>query len=316
MKTSIDLACRLLCACEAAYCIANNAKDGQYNPCDHNKLVTPGMITQYKAVNFVDNPYIITSAQIEAALVGQTEAGIIISLRGTLKPALTVDSVLDWIQDLAAVPSSDPHLTGKVHSGFLFAVKQLADGINTAVNDIQKTSSTPLNVYVTGHSKGGGMAPIVAMYLANKYGMNITQSLFFAGPNPGDSEFCKAFDSMFPNTIRYQNYMDIVPLLPPFPLVISTLELVLADILPGELKKLLNAAKNWDYSCVGTMMYIDKDRNVIKKSTLEADITDTEDWTIITTALLSGDVSAIASAHHSACHYGYMLGTCKDNVCG
>lgn len=318
MSTSIDLSCRLLCACEAAYCIADDAKDGQYNPCDGNPNVTVDMRKQYNAVGFIGNPYIVTCDQIEAAIVGKTDAGIIIGLRGTLKPGFNPDSILDWIQDLLAFPSSDEYLTGKVHTGFLLAVTLLAEGINNAVTAIQNESSENknLSIYITGHSKGGGMAPIATMYLKNKYGLNSTQTLFFAGPNPGDTDFCSKYNEMFSNTVRYQNYLDIIPLLPPVPLAIDALETTLKSILPEKLVSLLNDAKDWDYSDVGTMMYIDKERNVTKESSLGAGITDTEDWLAITTALLTGHASDVADAHHSACGYGYMDGTCKGDVCG
>ena len=140
MSTSIDLACRLLCACEAAYCIADDAKTGIYNPCDGNPNVTADMKKQYNSVGFIGDPHIVTCVQIEAAVVGKTDVGIIIGLRGTLKPGLNPDSILDWIQDLLAFPSANEHITGKVHSGFLLAVTLLAEGINTAVKAIQNES--------------------------------------------------------------------------------------------------------------------------------------------------------------------------------
>ena len=145
--------------------------------------------------------------------------------------------------------------------------------------------------------------------------LNIDQTLFFAGPNPGNTDFCNAYNESFSNTVRYQNYLDVIPLLPPVPLAIDTIEVALKSILPEGLVSLLNDAKDWDYSDVGTMMYIDKEYNVSKKSSIGAGITDTEDWLAITTALVTGHESDVANAHHSACGYGYMNGTCKGNVC-
>jgi len=314
---SIDLSCQLLCACEAAYCVAPDAPNGKYNPCNGNPKVTADMKKQYDAVGFLEDPYIVTSAQIEAAVVGQTTQGIIVALRGTLAPAKNIDSILDWMQDLMLEPMSNINLPGKVHSGFLLAVTLLAPGIKEAIEKIQAASSGPLDIYVTGHSKGGGMAPIMTQYLKNVYGIKATQAIFFAGPNPGDTDFCNAFNTEFPNTLRYQNYLDIVPLLPATPMVIDTIETILGSILPQKIKNLLDDAKSWNYSYVGTMMYIDESRDPAKKeSSLEADLIIAEDWASIGKHLLTGNFADVANAHHSACGYGYMDGTCGTSVCG
>ena len=50
---------------------------------------------------------------------------------------------------------------------------------------------------------------------AAPYHIRIEQVVTFASPKPGDSTFQAAYQKIFPAQIRYQNYGDLVPLLPP-----------------------------------------------------------------------------------------------------
>ncbi|WP_299886857.1 Mbeg1-like protein [uncultured Lacinutrix sp.] len=303
--SGIDLSCKLLCAAEAAYCIQTTDPIGKYNPCDNNPNVTPDMIKQYNAVGFVEDPYVITAAQIEACLVGVTKSEIIVSFRGTLPPAKNWDSFFDWLQDFFAVPTTDPYIHGKVHSGFLLALKLLSKNVVKAIKTLQKEHNSP--IYITGHSKGGGMAPIAAMYFTNRYKLKIAQTVTFAGPKPGDLYFASYYNRMFTNDLRYENYLDIVPLMPPSTSFIKELELL---PLPALLKRMLKSAESWDYEPVGTLKYIDSHGHILSPATpMIIRVAD------IMYELFTGNIDEIANAHHASCGYRYMQGTCQGTVC-
>ena len=309
--SATSLNCRLMCASGAAYGIDTSQTDGRYNP-----LFLPGTTIinpektiyekQYNAIDIKGKPFIITTGQIEAAMVCHTTDDLIfVVFRGTLAPGLNPDSVADWIQDIMAKPVADQYLPGLVHEGFLLATKLLVSGIVSAIEQLDPAHNMP--VYVTGHSKGGGMAPIASLYLKNAFGLKITQTVTFAGPQPGNVDFCTAYDGIFTNTLRYQNYLDIVPLLPPTADFVKDLE----DIpILKYLGDLLNAAIGWDYGSVGNLQYIDANGNVaIIPTPMDLRLAE------IVEKLVTGQSPDIIAAHHSECGYGYMNGACDGNVC-
>ena len=303
---SIDLSCKLICASESAYCILPKAKSGKYNPCDGNPNVTPSMLKQYKSVGFIEDPYVVTSVEIEACLVGKTESEIIVAFRGTLPPAWNLDAILDWIQNIFfADPQTFEYIPGKVHSGFHFALASLADNIVKAIHQLDPSHSLPL--YITGHSKGGGMASIAAMLFRNKYNLKVTQTITIAGPKPGDADFAKAYNATFGNDINYENYLDIVPFLAPSDSFIDILKLI--PHLPKDFKAYLDKASQWDYENVGQVKYINQNGH------LAATPSDFERLKAIAETL-PFDPSKIGDAHHASCSYRYMKGICQGHVCG
>lgn len=68
---------------------------------------------------------------------------------------------------------------------------------------------------VTGHSLGGCLATIVAMWirvlLLPTYRGTI-QPITFAAPTAGNSGFAKYYDDLFPQARRFQNTLDVIPL--------------------------------------------------------------------------------------------------------
>ncbi len=318
IMSTISLPCQLLCASASAYAINPTDPSGNYNPLekyvDGHWVPDPTKaqyLRQYTAVQFIGNPYVVTSGQIEAALVGKTANGIIVAFRGTLPPALNWDSFFDWLQDFMAVPASSVYLPGKVHSGFLFALSLLQDGIKQAIRELDPNGDQPL--YITGHSKGGGIAPIAATYLKRAFGFNITQTITFAGPNSGNDEFARAYNNLYPNHVRYENYLDIVPLLPPDPEFVDILEVI--PYFPESLKELFNAMKAYDYEPVGTLEYIDCKGVADEYTWSEAELLLPVRMAEIAKELLRGNFAAIVDAHHADCGHRYMSGACEGAVC-
>jgi hypothetical protein len=302
--SQISTPCQLLCASNTAYSILPSMQSGWFNPCGDNNIY-------YNSIGFVGDPYVV-SIDIEAALVGATANEIIIAFRGTITPAFNWASFWDWFQDFCAPPASNQYIQGEVHEGFLFAVSMLVGDIHTAIHTLDPNGTLP--IYITGHSKGGGMAPIAAMYMKNRYGMNITQTITFAGPNPGNAGFQSAYNSAFPNHLRYENYLDLVPLMPPVTETIDVLELI--PDLPQSFINKLNDAKAWDYQSVGTLEYIDASAEVNAYNWIKADVLLPVRLAEISEKIVTFQLSEIGDAHHASCGYRYMEGTCgADGVC-
>ncbi|WP_343604861.1 lipase family protein [Fluviicola sp.] len=299
--STISLPCKLLCASVAAYAINPKDRSGQYDPAtgtDYEK--------EYKAVSFIGTPYVITDLQIEAALVGKTEFGIIVAFRGTLPPALHWDSILDWIQDFFMPTTKYPDIEGEIHAGFAFAFTALRDGIFKAVKELDQGAGLP--VYITGHSKGGGIAPIAGMFFKKSGLLNVEQVITFAGPHPGNLAFGKSYSQLFPKAIRYENYLDIIPLLPPNPEFVDLLETLPG--LPKKFVELLNEMKSLDYEPVGYLRYIDHKGKVNPLVPGE-----TTRIKAIRDHLMTGQFSSVVDAHHPGCGYRYMKAVCGGTVC-
>ncbi|WP_460218882.1 lipase family protein [Psychroserpens sp. MEBiC05023] len=311
--------CRLLCASASAYLIQTSYPSGMYqlDLIDPKGLPSPTLLpiitkdeaNQYHKIGLIDKPYVIVSDEIEACFVGKTASEIILSFRGTLPPAWTIDAILDWIQNIfLAVPGEFDHFPGKVHSGFHFALISLIDNIVKAIHNLDPYHRLP--IYITGHSKGGAMAPLAAVLLSNKYKFNITQTITFAGPKPGDAIFRDYYNAIFTNDYNYENYLDIVPFLPPGT---DTIEL-LRSLVPEswtKFRQLLKDAENWNYKPVGHALYVTKD-STIEKPTF---INEAERLAKIAEYLVI-DPSEIGKAHHVSCGYRYMKAICKGTVCG
>jgi hypothetical protein len=119
----------------------------------------------------------------------------VIAFRGTASPR-------DWMRDLAKVPFSHEHL-GSIHAGFLTAVKSVWARI---------PSVGP--IVITGHSKGGAEAHVLAgMFMAG--GRQVTKLTTFGSPRSCylSGSGLAAFLKSIPGA-DYANADDPVPMVP------------------------------------------------------------------------------------------------------
>jgi Lipase (class 3) len=299
---NIPLNCTLLCASGAAYDI--DPVTGQY---------TPDPIFS-NAVGYSSAPTAIAADNINACLVGQTANGIIVAFRGTL-PSNEPDSWRDWFQDLLAEPVPCKGLPGMVHSGFLEALNSILPQVIIATKSLNPSPTNP--VYITGHSKGGGMAPIAAYLMQQGSNIPVKQVVTFAAPKSGDGGFQTGYQSVFKNHIRYENYGDLVPLLPPADEFVGLLAKAVAYIpdIGLDLSKLVSEAAGWNYTPVGAELFVESAANHYQINTSELALEQVFDFTWSLALNIEVWETALGNAHALGCGYGYMSGTCPASVC-
>jgi len=110
--------------------------------------------------------------------------------------------------------------------------------------------------------------------------------------------------------IRYEHYLDIVPLLPPN---LQFIDLI-ADV--PVLGDLLVKAKGWDYASLGTLRYIKQDGTIVGDNPRLNLVRSGE---VLGQAML-GHWFEIARAHAPWCQGtlsdgGYMRGVCPTGLC-
>jgi hypothetical protein len=287
--------CRLLCAAEASYGILPRKPFQREQP-------------YYDRVGFVGEPTVVQagSGDINAALVGLSQDGIVVAFRGTLPPKvpLTVPVLLDWMQDFVAIPKQFPGIPGKIHSGFHRAIAAIWPDLLEAVQSL-RASHPSAAIQVTGHSKGGSLASLGA-WLLHGQGLAPANVVTFAAAHVGDAQFAAAYSGEIAQ-IRYENYLDLVPFVPP--------DVEHRGLLSREprLKKLFSEIELWDYEPVGTLRYIEKDGTVI------GDRFGLETYRIaeILIDIARGEADDVAYAH-SLVKYplGYCRAVCDSGLCG
>jgi hypothetical protein len=235
--------CRLLAACAASYAIG--APGG------------PEASSQYAAAGFLAPPQALHAGSLEGfagCLVGETAQEWVVAFRGTIPPSFSeLSSAVDWMADFNATPVRVHGLPGLLHDGFQRAVALLEDSLVAALARLG-ASGKPL--WITGHSKGGAMAPIAAAKLRERHQIQAQGLRLFAAPKPGNDSFARYFARVVPDTVRYEYQDDLVPHMPPSPGWIEKLSKL--PVLGRELRRL----SGLEYAHVGTLQFIDWERRL------------------------------------------------------
>ena len=292
---------RLMCASSDAYGIDDSGIYAATAP--YTEAV--GWLPSHPPV-----PLVGGLANINACLVGvNQDDGIIVAFRGTVLPIpVTKTSMLDWWQDIVnSEPRVEPNVPGKVHDGFADAVETLWGPLLNQIN-IFMGLFPGKPIYITGHSKGGPMATISAarMHFGPPGPVQPNAVYTFASPHPGNTDFVNGFPLVSIPVFRYENRLDIVPLVPPTEAAIT-----LAENKPV-IGKLFKLAKGWDYAALGERRYIKKNHQVVNKPELTKAEFRKLAWTVIAGPC---GLAKVAKAHMYTCGNGYMAGTCQTGIC-
>ncbi len=212
----IQLACRLSHASNLAYAIPMQGQSFEPYP----ELGDDLRIVGFKpdGCKFFRPP---AMDNINACYYGvNTNSEAILAFRGTQPPTLIFQDpakffevvVDDGLNDANAALVSGTDLPGKVHRGFLVSSDTLWPGL---FQFLQTNHDKNKPLYVTGHSKGGGLA-FLAAYRLWKNDFAPAATCTFAAPRVGDAGFAALFDDKLKSkTWRFEYRDDIVPHLPP-----------------------------------------------------------------------------------------------------
>lgn len=227
MPTPNPLHIRMLAACNLSY---DSVALASANPAAASSL--------YQSIGLVGRPTVIRRnlspvLPRDLAFLARIPEGVLICCRGTQPPTVAnwpkfASSLSDWANDAAAIARTDPEFPGQVHKGFASATFDLwrgeswNPGIRLALEAIQAQGPIA-KIYVTGHSKGGPLALMIAS-LIKGLGANTTQFstpqtpvevTTFAGAKPGNMAFRNALLPKLVDCTRYEVDQDVVPQLPP-----------------------------------------------------------------------------------------------------
>ncbi|KAG2495123.1 hypothetical protein HYH03_006733 [Edaphochlamys debaryana] len=105
-----------------------------------------------------------------------------------------------------------------VHLGFQACYKSVFQDVRRAVADVlSRDPEGKWRVVLTGHSLGGALATLAAYDLANIY-QNAAQDRVvcytFGAPRVCNGSFARSYDQLVPNTWRFSNVNDVVPMVP------------------------------------------------------------------------------------------------------
>lgn len=192
----------------------------------------------FNAINSqLSNPDLATNAEWRAVWVGLSadrgnlayiaqnvsQNAFAVCIRGT-----QFNSLIDLIEDLnvgtisqfTATPATSQPIM--VSQGSMTAFTEITSAIYVSENtnllqalvSLLGSQSSQQTLYITGHSLGGAIATMVALYLAAQSWTNPpTFAVYtFAAPTAGLQAFADLYDLTFPlNSFRYYNAWDIVP---------------------------------------------------------------------------------------------------------
>lgn len=310
---------RLMCASACAYFV-NLSGDfvvpGKSDP-NYNLYVYAGFLGHVQA--FTNKSPL--EEKINAAILAETDLGYVLAFRGTLPfKKYNCASWEDWLQDIIESDTiNTSELPGEVHQGIFDAYQSICGDIMTALHTIYVDNKSNKPLLITGHSKGGPMASYAA-YITKCLNFPVTKVVTFASPHPGNVTFAEGYNKVIAQT-RYENYLDIVPFLPPAQQGMNSIFLLLDGLIdffewafPGyaatlkKFKEWLNEALKWNYFPVGTLKYITKEGRIVGDSVgleylrLDEFVTDIYD-----NGFEKG-LQNIAAAHSIGCGSGYQKG--------
>jgi hypothetical protein len=157
----------------------------------------------------------------------------VVAIRGSLLD-FTLGAFYDWFQQDFDVfeqvtwqfppPSAGAAEYSKISQGAsdgLQHLTELVDSSGVSMLDFLLSQAIPsgASIGVVGHSLGGNLSTVFAPWLyyqittvAKRSPPSLFPVFTFAAPTAGNVQFATAFDNLFPNSWRYFNALDLVPM--------------------------------------------------------------------------------------------------------
>jgi Lipase (class 3) len=180
-------------------------------------------------------PKPVTETPVEQAQAAATaaEAGLAYyflkkTIEGTA-PFEAITYLANIFKKLTATMIADSVASGD-DAGLLKGVEDLqppsasADTLLQFLRNFVANAAGPVNIYVVGHSKGGALAPVLALWLADTQGRAVVDPAqwdleskailhlySFAAPTAGNAGFADRFKQRISDAYRLANPYDIVP---------------------------------------------------------------------------------------------------------
>jgi len=139
-------------------------------------------------------------------VLGSTDTDIILCIRGT-----NFNEMTDILTNIKIIPEEVTLNDGrkmKVHSGYHEGAIEIMKLMKTQLDALLLEKMRP--IHITGHSLGGAIASLIALYLQDKGYKNISCRTF-ASPAIGNKSFRKIMEKEFPDFERYVYDLDYVP---------------------------------------------------------------------------------------------------------
>ncbi len=161
----------------------------------------------------------------DLALIGHVPEGIVIAVRGTMPPDPKANHktmlavARDWLNDGNLFDTASNDFVDRVHGGFAAAAVALCsgdDGIKAQLTAMLARDGMPQHIYVTGHSKGGPVANLIAWAIRARWGISSVpvSVVTFAAARAGNAAFRADFNARGIDCTRYEAFFDQVPKLP------------------------------------------------------------------------------------------------------
>jgi triacylglycerol lipase len=149
--------------------------------------------------------------------------------RGSLSELAAQDFIRNWFEDADALeqvpfnfpPSAGAHISSGANMAF-GSIQGLVDPVTQQkipafIEHLAGVSASPLTLIIAGHSLGGGLTQIGALWLHAQLSAAAQAKITFlpctfAAPTFGNQQFADLFDKTFPNSYRAVNTLDIVPM--------------------------------------------------------------------------------------------------------
>lgn len=211
----------------------------------------PRMEVHRREVGWLEPPVAITRdaaigpRAIDLALVGRVREGVVVAIRGSLPPFLNSGQdgwavLLDWLNDGLSLCVGRAEYDGAgVHLGFSDSAARLWEdqdgrpGIRTAIQQ-QLDLGARRHLFLTGHSKGGALANLIAYRTAMVpcWRSAPISVATIAAARAGNAAFAKAYARTRIACLRYEVPSDLVPHLPPGPRTPGWVRMLARSLVP------------------------------------------------------------------------------------
>jgi len=166
----------------------------------------------YPQKSQVDKALTYLNTAFVAELDTMNDSVVLVSIRGT-NNTYPEDWFIDFMADQTTFKDKNGKDHGQVHEGFYYAASSLFPRVFEHLNKLVSFQS--LKVIVTGHSKGGAMACVLALMLRENLGHDFhIKVVTFGAPKFADKKLMHYYEKQLPDTTCYAFGNDIVPLLP------------------------------------------------------------------------------------------------------